>query len=90
MKPRRRGLKRRAAIIEGAEDIMKQPVRIVSVRYSCDCKPLRAPDEALDAYASRVQRVAEAPCVRHLSSTQRERVAIHAFDVDVPDADGAP
>ncbi|WP_155629517.1 hypothetical protein [Burkholderia territorii] len=69
---------------------MKQPVRIVSVRYSCDGKPLHARDAALDAYAVRAQRVAEAPCVRHLASAERARAAIHAFDVEVPDADGAP
>ncbi|RQZ37480.1 hypothetical protein DIE16_18330 [Burkholderia sp. Bp9090] len=45
---------------------------------------------AVDRTQTHWQRVAEAPCVRHLSRAERERVAIHAFDVDVPDADGAP
>ncbi|WP_185642805.1 hypothetical protein [Burkholderia sp. Bp9140] len=45
---------------------------------------------AVDRTRTRWQRVAEAPCERHLSSADRERVAIHALDVDVPGADGAP
>ncbi|UEP31103.1 MULTISPECIES: hypothetical protein [unclassified Burkholderia] len=45
---------------------------------------------AVDRTRTRWQRIAEAPCVRHLSSSDRERVAIHAFDVDVPGADGTP
>lgn len=37
---------------------MKQPVRIISVRYDCRTKPQRAHDEALDAYVHRVQQIA--------------------------------
>jgi hypothetical protein len=45
---------------------------------------------AVDRTRTRWQRIAEAPCVRHLPSSDRERIAIHAFDVDVPGADGTP
>ena len=62
---------------------MKQPVRVVSVRYACDSKPKRAPDEDLEAYAARVQQVA----LDHLSgalSSAFEAVRRDAQDDDAP------
>ncbi|RKU04844.1 hypothetical protein C7H84_01375 [Burkholderia sp. Nafp2/4-1b] len=62
---------------------MKQPVRIVSVRYACDSKPVRAPDEELAAYAARLQQVS----INHLSgalSSAFEAVRRDGKDDDAP------
>ncbi|OMG71834.1 hypothetical protein [Burkholderia ubonensis] len=83
---------------------MKQFVRVISVRHDCAARPAHpdaprcvidfvpATDVAVfevDRTRLRWTRVAPAACMRHPGTGAGERVAIHAFTVDVPAPGGA-